>query len=40
MALMGMDQPSAISASDTAKAYVAAVEGTMTGKVLNAADYV
>lgn len=40
MALMSMDQPSAISASDTAKAYVAAVEGTMTGQVLNAADYV
>ncbi|HAS6198519.1 TPA: short chain dehydrogenase [Vibrio vulnificus] len=35
MAKMGMDSTHGISASDTAKTYVAAVEGDMTGKTLD-----
>ncbi|MFT4928797.1 MAG: hypothetical protein ACI8WB_004917 [Phenylobacterium sp.] len=39
MAMMGMDTQSGLSAADTAKAYVAAVTGTMHGKTLDAPDY-
>lgn len=40
MAMMGMDTASGLSAVDTAKAYVAAVTGDMSGKTLDAPDYV
>jgi NAD(P)-dependent dehydrogenase (short-subunit alcohol dehydrogenase family) len=37
--LMGMDPTPGLSAADTAKAYQAAVEGTMSGATLDAPDY-
>ena len=40
MEMMGMDPSAGLSASDTAKAYVAAVEGNMNGETLDAPDYV
>jgi len=40
MAMMGMDTEDGLSAEDTAKAYVSAVTGTMSGKTLDAPDYV
>ncbi|MGF1681819.1 short chain dehydrogenase [Photobacterium minamisatsumaniensis] len=40
MAMMGMDTESGVSASDTAKAYVAAVEGDMHGQTLDITDYI
>ncbi len=40
MAMMGMDTKDGLSAKDTAKAYVAAVTGTMSGKTLAVTDYV
>jgi NAD(P)-dependent dehydrogenase (short-subunit alcohol dehydrogenase family) len=39
MAMMGMDTDSGLSANDTAKAYMAAVTGTMHGQTLDAPDY-
>lgn len=39
MAMMGMDTKDGLSAKDTAKAYVAAVTGTMSGKTLAVTDY-
>lgn len=39
MEKMGMDSSTGLSAADTAKAYVAAVEGTMNGEILDAPDY-
>lgn len=39
MAMMGMDTAGGLSAEDTAKAYVAAVKGDMTGKTLDAPDF-
>jgi hypothetical protein len=39
MEMMGMDPSSGLSAADTAKAYVTAVEGTMNGETLDAPDY-
>ncbi|MGF1703235.1 short chain dehydrogenase [Photobacterium makurazakiensis] len=40
MAMMGMDTESGVSASDTAKAYVVAVEGNMHGQTLDITDYI
>ncbi|MBQ4848419.1 short chain dehydrogenase [Pseudoalteromonas sp. MMG005] len=40
MAMMGMDTDAGLSASDTAKAYVSAVEGSMHGTTLNTPDYI
>lgn len=40
MAMMGMDTTSGLSAADTANAYVAAVTGDMSGKTLDAPDFV
>ncbi|WP_120501586.1 short chain dehydrogenase [Roseovarius sp. EL26] len=40
MEKMSMDPSSGLSAADTAKAYVAAVEGNMNGETLDAPDYV
>ncbi|WDE04157.1 short chain dehydrogenase [Thalassomonas viridans] len=40
MAMMGMDTAGGLSADDTAKAYVAAVTGSMHGQTLDAPDYV
>ena len=40
MAMIGMDTTDGLSAEDTAKAYVAAVTGTMHGKTLDATEYV
>ncbi|MEM9634658.1 MAG: short chain dehydrogenase [Pseudomonadota bacterium] len=40
MEMMGMDPSSGLSAADTAKAYVAAIEGEMSGQTLDAPDYV
>lgn len=40
MEMMGMDPSSGVSATDTAKAYVAAVEGIMSGETLDVPDYV
>jgi NAD(P)-dependent dehydrogenase (short-subunit alcohol dehydrogenase family) len=40
MAMMGMDTKDGLSADDTAKAYIAAVTGTMRGKKLAVTDYV
>ncbi|MES0810839.1 short chain dehydrogenase [Roseibium sp. SCPC15] len=39
MEMMGMDSSTGLSAADTAKAYIAAVEGGMTGQTLDAPDY-
>lgn len=39
MEMMGMDPASGLSAADTAKSYVAAVTGDMTGATLDAPDY-
>jgi len=39
MELMGMDPTPGISAADTAKAYQAAVEGTMSGATLDTPDF-
>lgn len=39
MEMMGMDPSSGLSAKDTAKAYVAAVEGSLSGQTLDAPDY-
>lgn len=39
MEMMGMDSSSGLSAADTAKAYLAAVEGDLTGAVFDAPDY-
>ena len=39
MEMMGMDSTGGITASDTAKAYVAAVEGDKNGATLDASDY-
>ncbi|KIC07697.1 short-chain dehydrogenase [Leisingera sp. ANG-M1] len=39
MEVMGMDSSSGLSAADTAKAYLAAVEGDLTGAVFDAPDY-
>lgn len=39
MAMMGMDTEAGLSADDTAKAYFAAVTGTMHGMTLDAPDY-
>jgi len=39
MEMMGMDSGTGLSAADTAKAYVAAVEGSMTGETLDAPEY-
>ncbi len=39
MEKMGVDPSSGLSASDTAKAYGAAVEGSMNGETLDAPDY-
>lgn len=39
MAMMGMDTDGGLSAADTAKAYVSAVTGNMTGQTLNAPDF-
>jgi len=38
MEMMGMDSASGMSASDTAKAYQAALEGTATGQVIDVRD--
>jgi hypothetical protein len=40
MAMMGMDTQGGLSAADTAKAYVAAITGTMTGQTLDAPNFV
>lgn len=40
MAMMGMDTEEGLSADDTAKAYVEAVTGSMTGQILDAPDFV
>ena len=40
MEMMGMDPSPGLSAADTAKAYVAAVEGDMNGETLDAPDFV
>ena len=39
MAMMGMETDGGLSADDTAKAYIAAVNGSMHGETLNALDY-
>lgn len=39
MEMMGMDSSTGLSAADTAKAYVAAVEGNMNVETLDAPDY-
>ncbi len=39
MEMMGMDSRSGLSAADTAKAYQAALEGLMSGAVIDARDY-
>jgi len=38
--MMGMDSSTGLSASDTAKAYQAGLEGTMTGEILDVREYV
>jgi hypothetical protein len=38
--MMGMDTESGLSASDTANAYLAALNGDMSGQTLDAPDYV
>lgn len=40
MEMMGMDSAGGVSAADTAKAYTAAVTGTMHGETLDVPDYV
>ena len=40
MAMMGMPTDGGLSAEDTAKAYIASIQGTMHGKVLDTPDYV
>ncbi|WP_036817621.1 short chain dehydrogenase, partial [Photobacterium sanctipauli] len=40
MAMMGMDTEGGVSASDTAKAYVVAVEGDMHGQTLDITHYI
>ena len=40
MEIMGMDSVSGLSAADTAKAYVAAVEGDYNGATLDAPDFI
>ena len=40
MEMMGMDSSDGMSAGDTAKAYQAALEGSMTGKVIDVRNYV
>jgi enoyl-[acyl-carrier-protein] reductase (NADH) len=40
LAAMGLSGDMGVSAADTAKAYVAAVHGTMNGERLSTADYV
>ena len=40
MAMMGMDTAGGVSAADTAKAYEAAVTGTMHGETLDVPDYI
>jgi hypothetical protein len=37
---MGMDPTPGVSAADTAKAYVASVQGDQNGETLDAPDYV
>ena len=39
MEMMGMDSSAGMSAADTAKAYQAALEGDMTGEVIDVLDY-
>ncbi len=39
MAMMGLDTEAGLSAADTAKAYVAAVQGSMNGEILDTPDY-
>lgn len=40
MAMMGMGTEGGLSAADTAKAYVSAIDGTMNGATLDAPDFV
>jgi NAD(P)-dependent dehydrogenase (short-subunit alcohol dehydrogenase family) len=40
MEMMGMDSSDGMSAADTAKAYQAAIEGSMTGEVIDVRNYV
>lgn len=40
MEAMGMDSSTGMSAADTAKAYQAAIEGSMTGEVIDVRNYV
>jgi len=40
MAMMGMDTEAGLSAADTAKAYVSAVTGDMSGKTLDVVEFV
>jgi len=40
MEMMGMDPLPGVSASDTAKAYVAAIEGNQNGETLDTPDYI
>jgi NAD(P)-dependent dehydrogenase (short-subunit alcohol dehydrogenase family) len=40
MEMMGMDSSDGMSAADTAKAYQAALEGSMTGEVIDVRNYV
>ncbi len=39
MEMMGMDSSDGMSATDTAKAYQAALEGSMTGEVIDVRNY-
>ncbi|WP_417345683.1 short chain dehydrogenase [Ferrimonas sp.] len=39
MEMMGMDSSQGVSAQDTAKAYIAALEGKMSGETLDVPDY-
>jgi len=40
MEMMGMDSQSGLSAMDTAKAYIAAFEDSMSGEVIDVRDYI
>ena len=40
MEMMGMDSSNGMSATDTAKAYQAALEGSMTGEVIDVRNYI
>lgn len=40
MEMMGMDSTSGLSAADTAKAYQGALEGSMSGEVIDVRDYI